>query len=348
MAESVRNAALFSLGGTIAMTIDPPPEPSYPRSRRRNSSPQYPTLPGADGPDNLRGAVLAAADAGLRGAGCLVVLGDEIHSARTVRKSPTTSPAAFTSPACGPVARIAENQVRRVGGLPPRGPLVGAPDRVARVGPYTVTLGDDGALLDLWDGHCDGLLVVVFGVGHVPERLVQGLTKLVSRIPVVLASRIGNGPVLSGTYGISGSEKDSSTEDSSVPETSVRTRRGFCYRPSLPRTPTRPRFARPSPLPPPADPASSGDISTRAHELTGGRTFGITFDHEEDFFEALSTFCRDNGLRQGYIPSFIGAFAEAEIVGACEKLADPDAPVWAKTYVTNRGVRRRHPRPRPG
>ncbi|WP_338673902.1 PPC domain-containing DNA-binding protein [Streptomyces sp. SCSIO 30461] len=73
----------------------------------------------------------------------------------------------------------------------------------------------------------------------------------------------------------------------------------------------------------------------RAHELTVGRTFGVTFDHGEDFFEALSTFCRDNDIRQGYIPSFIGAFAEAEIVGACEKLADPAAPVWAKTYVTN-------------
>ncbi|MGV9919842.1 hypothetical protein ACWDUK_21990 [Streptomyces cellulosae] len=27
----------------------------------------------------------------------------------------------------------------------------------------------------------------------------------------------------------------------------------------------------------------------RAHELTVGRTFGVTFDHGEDFFEALST-----------------------------------------------------------
>ena len=49
----------------------------------------------------------------------------------------------------------------------------------------------------------------------------------------------------------------------------------------------------------------------RAHELTTGRTFGVTFDHGEDFFDALSAFCRDQGVRQGYIPSFIGAFAEA-------------------------------------
>ncbi|MVO90753.1 DUF296 domain-containing protein [Streptomyces sp. p1417] len=73
----------------------------------------------------------------------------------------------------------------------------------------------------------------------------------------------------------------------------------------------------------------------RAHELTMGRTFGVTFDHGEDFFDALSAFCREHGVRQGYIPSFIGAFAEVDIVGACEKLEDPDAPVWAKTYVTN-------------
>ncbi|MBB5929845.1 asparaginase [Streptomyces echinatus] len=167
-----------------------------------------PTLPGADGPANIHAAVLAAADPGLGDAGCLVVLGDEVHSARTVRKSHTTSPAAFTSPACGPIARIAEKRVRMVGGLPRRGPLVGAPAREARVGLYTVALGDDGALLALWDGNCDGLVVAAFGVGHVPERLVEGLTGLASRMPVVLASRIGNGPVLSDTYGYPGSEKD--------------------------------------------------------------------------------------------------------------------------------------------
>ncbi|OAR23571.1 L-asparaginase [Streptomyces sp. ERV7] len=167
-----------------------------------------PTLPGADGPANIHAAVLAAADPGLRGAGCLVLLGDEIHAARNVRKSHTTSPAAFTSPACGPIARVAENTVWLTGSLPRRRPLLEAPSRQARVGLYTVTFGDDGVLLDVWEGHCDGLVVAAFGVGHVPERLVEPLTKLASRIPVVLASRIGNGPVLSDTYGFPGSEKD--------------------------------------------------------------------------------------------------------------------------------------------
>lgn len=32
---------------------------------------------------------------------------------------------------------------------------------------------------------------------------------------------------------------------------------------------------------------------------------------------------------------FLAAFAEAEVVGTCEKLADPNAPVWSKVHLTN-------------
>ncbi|HET9117885.1 MAG TPA: DUF296 domain-containing protein [Pseudonocardiaceae bacterium] len=73
----------------------------------------------------------------------------------------------------------------------------------------------------------------------------------------------------------------------------------------------------------------------RSHELTPGRTFGIVFDHDDDFFDTLTAFCTINNVRQGYIPMFIAGFAEAEIVGTCEKLADPGAPVWSKVHLTN-------------
>ncbi|MCW2912264.1 MAG: putative DNA-binding protein [Actinomycetia bacterium] len=69
--------------------------------------------------------------------------------------------------------------------------------------------------------------------------------------------------------------------------------------------------------------------------MTIGRTFGVNFDHGDDFFTALTDFCRENGVPQGYIPMFIAGFAEAEIVGTCEKLADPQAPVWTKVHLTN-------------
>ena len=73
----------------------------------------------------------------------------------------------------------------------------------------------------------------------------------------------------------------------------------------------------------------------RSQELTLGRSFGVNFDHGDDFFTALADFCRDNGVRQGYIPSFIAGFSEVDIVGACDKLDDPQAPVWTKVHLTN-------------
>ena len=72
-----------------------------------------------------------------------------------------------------------------------------------------------------------------------------------------------------------------------------------------------------------------------SHELTTGRTFGVTFDHDEDFFTALTEFCDTHDVRQGYIPMFIAGFAEADIVGTCDKLDNPAAPVWTKVHLTN-------------
>lgn len=73
----------------------------------------------------------------------------------------------------------------------------------------------------------------------------------------------------------------------------------------------------------------------RSHEMTIGRTIGVTFDHGEDFFTALAEACRTNNVRQGYIPMFIAGFAEARIVGACDKLDDPAAPVWSAVHLSN-------------
>jgi predicted DNA-binding protein with PD1-like motif len=73
----------------------------------------------------------------------------------------------------------------------------------------------------------------------------------------------------------------------------------------------------------------------QSRELTIGRTFGVTFDHGDDFFDTLITFCQSNDIRQGYIPMFLAGFAEAEIVGTSEKLEDPNAPVWSKVHLTN-------------
>ncbi len=73
----------------------------------------------------------------------------------------------------------------------------------------------------------------------------------------------------------------------------------------------------------------------KTSELKAGRTFGVTFEHGEDFMSALTSFCQDNNVRQGYIPMFLAGFAEVEIVGTCEKVNNPQAPMWTKVYITN-------------
>jgi predicted DNA-binding protein with PD1-like motif len=73
----------------------------------------------------------------------------------------------------------------------------------------------------------------------------------------------------------------------------------------------------------------------RSREVTIGRTVLAVFDHGDDFYTALDEACRIHGIRQGYVPMFIAGLRTADLVGTCEKLDDPDAPVWSKVHLTN-------------
>lgn len=169
---------------------------------------RYPSLAGADGPANLLAAVQVAASPRARDLGCLVVMSDEIHAARWVRKAHTISPSAFTSPATGPIGHVVEGEPsiwwRRPGRLTPHSTI----DSKVRVALVTVALDDDGGLLSAIDDRYAGAVVAGFGAGHVPDTMVDRLERLAARIPVVLASRIGVGPVLTATYRFAGSESD--------------------------------------------------------------------------------------------------------------------------------------------
>jgi len=166
------------------------------------------SLPGADGPANLLGAVQVAASEASRGLGVILVLNDEIHAARFVHKSHTSSPSAFRSDPVGPLGWIVENRpfiaTRPVGrfhiSLP--GNLTVPPVALVRL-----VLGDDGRLLSALPqlGYA-GAVIEAFGGGHVASATVSFLTELVDKMPVVLASRTGAGEVLSNTYRFPGSE----------------------------------------------------------------------------------------------------------------------------------------------
>ncbi|MEV4442895.1 asparaginase [Streptomyces sp. NPDC049577] len=173
-----------------------------------------PTLAGADGPANLLAAVRVALSDPARGLGALVVLNDQVHAARWVRKTHSSSTAAFGSPDAGPVGHLVEERVRMVMAPPPRVRLFESRpvDRerldATRVALVPVVLDDDGLLLDgLAETH-QGLVVAGFGVGHVPSALAPVLGALAERMPVVLTSRSGAGSVFRHTYGAVGSETD--------------------------------------------------------------------------------------------------------------------------------------------
>jgi L-asparaginase len=169
-----------------------------------------PTLAGADGPANLLAAVQVAASDTARDLGVLVAFNDEIHAASRVRKTHATSVDTFRSPDGGPLGRVVEGRPWVTGRLARRTtvPVSPPPPRWPRVGLVTVGLGEDGELLDALAGLVDGLVVAAFGAGHVPPAMVDPLARLSERVPVVLGSRTGGGPVLAGTYGFPGSETD--------------------------------------------------------------------------------------------------------------------------------------------
>ncbi len=173
---------------------------------------RHPEAPGADGPANLYAAFRVALSPAARGLGCLVVMSDEVHGARFVRKSHTSSTAAFVSPGFGPLGLVVEGDPR-IRGAARSGLTLPADPGVTqrRVGMITMALGDDGTLLRLAGTDppaFDGLVIAGLGAGHVPAGVVPLVAELATRIPVVLSTRTGAGSVLRRTYGYPGSERD--------------------------------------------------------------------------------------------------------------------------------------------
>ena len=169
-----------------------------------------PTEAGADGPANLLAAVQVALSGEARGKGCVVVMNDEIHAARFVRKMHTSRLDTFASPECGRIGWVTEGRVRIVMGVTAVPAVAGAvTQRDARVALVKVALGDRGEQIEaLLNAGFAGIVVEGTGGGHVASEVADALEKVVHQMPVVLASRTGSGEVLEHTYGFIGSEMD--------------------------------------------------------------------------------------------------------------------------------------------
>ena len=171
-----------------------------------------PTLPGADGPANVRAAIIAAADPRIAMLPAVAVFADEVHDPSFVRKLHSTSVATFSSgPAAGPLGWISEDSLILAhvpATLPGIFPVTSGTE-FPQVALIEVGLGDSLALLDaLPQAGYAGAVISGVGGGHVPEWAVERVRSLAARMPVVYASRTGSGRTLEKTYGYPGAEYD--------------------------------------------------------------------------------------------------------------------------------------------
>ncbi|MYU24800.1 asparaginase [Streptomyces sp. SID8352] len=169
-----------------------------------------PSLPGADGPANLLAAIRVAVSPSAAGLGPVVVFADEVHLPRFVRKAHSSHVAAFRSPHAGPIGWVTEDRVRIP--LAPSGyPAPLRPARFTRplptVGITKIGLGSAPLRPHHVEG-LDGLIVEVFGGGHVPSTIVESLASVNESIPVVMVTRTGGGELYESTYAFPGSERD--------------------------------------------------------------------------------------------------------------------------------------------
>lgn len=188
----------------LDLMLGPPRLPVVVTGAMRN-----PSALGADGSANLAAAVRVAASPEAAAAGVLVVMDDEIHSARLVQKSHSSGLGAFRS-FPGPIGWLSEERVRIVLRPVTGERIVVPPDRVPPpVALVTASLGDDGRLLDhLADAGHAGVVIEALGGGHLPAAMAHRAATLAERIPVVFSTRVGCGEVLRRTYDFPGSEVD--------------------------------------------------------------------------------------------------------------------------------------------
>ena len=166
------------------------------------------SAPGADGPANTLDAVSVAASEAAAGMGVLVCFGGEIHHARCVRKTDTTSLTAFSSPQTGPLGRVSEAHPT-IWSRMPRNPPLDPPHLERRVVIVPTASGDDGTLARAaLDTGPDGAVIGTLGAGHLNPDLLELWQDAAETIPVVAYCRSERGVILNATYGYRGSEQD--------------------------------------------------------------------------------------------------------------------------------------------
>lgn len=157
---------------------------------------------GSDGPPNLLSAVRVAGDPASRRHGVLVVLNEQIHSARAVTKTSTYRLEAFQSPGRGPLGSVDADGARFVNRAEGLHTADSAFDiRTLTALPRVEILydhaGADGGLVEAAVGlGARGLVIAGSGAGAAVGMRAALERTAAAGVPVVRTSRVGSGRVL--------------------------------------------------------------------------------------------------------------------------------------------------------
>ncbi|WP_082233974.1 asparaginase [Halobacillus massiliensis] len=159
---------------------------------------------GSDGLYNLLTAIKVASCDEAQSKGVLVVMNDEIHTAKNVTKTSTSNVATFQSPQYGPIGITTKKDVffhHRTNHYDSY-PIQQLSKKVALIKAYA---GMDSAVIDaIRESGVNGIVLEALGQGNLPPETVPAIEKTIEKgIPIVLVSRCYQG-IVQDTYSYEG------------------------------------------------------------------------------------------------------------------------------------------------
>ncbi len=163
---------------------------------------------GYDGPSNLSSAICTATSEDAKNKGVLIVLNNEVNSARETTKSHTLSLDTFKSLEFGPLGIVDNDEVIFYRNII-KHDHIETDTYEKKVALIKACVGIDSDYMDYALAHgTKGFIIEAMGRGNVPPDLVPGIANAIQKgIPVVIVSRCPMGRVLD-SYGYKGGGKD--------------------------------------------------------------------------------------------------------------------------------------------
>ncbi|MGM0921673.1 MAG: asparaginase [Bacillota bacterium] len=162
---------------------------------------------GSDGLYNLVSSIQVAASKEAAEMGVLVVMNDEVHSAKNATKTHTSNVATFQSPQYGPIGIVNKRGVAFH-----HKPISQTSLAVASLTKQVLLLKayagmDETILKAIEDLKLDGLVIEALGQGNLPPKMMTSLKKLMNLgVKIVIVSRCFNG-IVQDVYAYEGGGK---------------------------------------------------------------------------------------------------------------------------------------------